>query len=952
MAHDPCFKTNKAACSSCGRYLEDTETVYHCEKESNNWHLKGYNLCEGCADFEIALKEMYPDKYGPQQGIPLQYTGMGITSAQNVTGKNARFEPPSGQKKRVPCVCGSELIETTAQNAYANGDQVGCDRCGACLKGTIVVFHCPNESNNWHPNGCDLCQGCADWAVGMQQMNSQHSNQMAVNVQNTQFEFDKSDTSTKKHLSEMLQSDDSDPNVNANRFDSESIFESNIIRSTSQSCKLSTCDSLKRLHIVLDKYHLYINTLQQNLIDTLYDDNKYSNTALLNDFNHLLLSHANEFEDIHVILTQTDHGKPLCTLSKCVMIKRNRRNRSKEDHDLYFGQDERNTNKQQLLDKIHSYYIHSFDTGYKLTRDDRERIMHDDVKMNNNDDDTLIDVRVRRFDEVIRRRTTEYEHVEELHENATLMNKYTLDTDLMEYSYGFRYFYWKWYANNLDINDYAHPAGGSADIDLQRPPNGAGVRLKEWYITPKYKSFKDELINNAICVISLSKWQMLEIKAKDHFKTDFVRQFKCPRTISAACYDMKYGQKMSIDHLISLMTYCNFGELAKAFTATFRRNKNETNMALKKRHRHFYYLGRLLRECCECFGMANRWLTNDGYRNEIMKVYHGINNHFVFDSITAFIKGPTSTTTDYAVAVKFGGVKGMIVQLSVEVPNWVLKFNEGEEAKTRLSCFDMQWISDFPNESEIFFVGGLNHFTFGTIIEARSNVNYKMYIEGLNQMTFHMSTGEDSVKPHARAPVTIKEKAIVYRLLSNEIFRWSPESDHAKEFKSCPEYMQSIVRRHCTGIESITFESKLKQEERDTVEHCKLHDALFKYDNEWIKLDLIIKVFPNTKHISYSCTPRESDVAFVKQASIYNSVLDFIHNNPGTKLLTIAIDIQILDMTKDIQSQAAKAQQIPQDIIFHIQHFVPLFNRFYWNIDVAVAETGVFMINMINLNVY
>eukprot|EP01084_Bolivina_argentea_P248398 415484_1 len=100
---------------------------------------------------------------------------------------------------------------------------------------------------------------------------------------------------------------------------------------------------------------------------------------------------------------------------------------------------------------------------------------------------------------------------------------------------------------------------------------------------------------------------MLELKAKDHLHTDFVRQFKCPRTTSAACYDMKYGQNMSINHLISLMTYCNFSGLAKAFTETFRRNENETNLALKERHRNFYYLGRLLRECCECFGMTNRW---------------------------------------------------------------------------------------------------------------------------------------------------------------------------------------------------------------------------------------------------------------------------------------------------------------------------------------------------------
>eukprot|EP01083_Nonionella_stella_P153922 495202_1 len=134
-------------------------------------------------------------------------------------------------------------------------------RC-VCLKGTIMVFHCPKESNNWHSNGCDLCQGCADWAVGMQQMNPQqygaaqgfpmqytemtqgvvpqnmgmfqapNATQMAMNVQNSQFEFDQSDTNAKKHLSEMLQSDDSDQKVRSSPFDSESLFESNIIRST------------------------------------------------------------------------------------------------------------------------------------------------------------------------------------------------------------------------------------------------------------------------------------------------------------------------------------------------------------------------------------------------------------------------------------------------------------------------------------------------------------------------------------------------------------------------------------------------------------------------------------------------------------------------------------------------------------------------------------------------
>eukprot|EP01083_Nonionella_stella_P144228 449931_1 len=78
------------------------------------------------------------------------------------------------------------------------------------------------------------------------------------------------------------------------------------------------------------------------------------------------------FEGNHDILTEANDIKPICPLTKCDdMIERNRRNRSK-------GEDETNMIKHQLLDKIHSQYIHSFDTGYKMMRKDREHIVNDD----------------------------------------------------------------------------------------------------------------------------------------------------------------------------------------------------------------------------------------------------------------------------------------------------------------------------------------------------------------------------------------------------------------------------------------------------------------------------------------------------------------------------------------------------------------------------------------------
>eukprot|EP01084_Bolivina_argentea_P281294 481254_1 len=113
---------------------------------------------------------------------------------------------------------------------------------------------------------------------------------------------------------------------------------------------------------------------------------------------------------------------------------------------------------------------------------------------------------------------------------------------------------------------------------------------------------------------------------------------------------MYYGQPIHISHLIAIMVYCNYDTLQQKFSETFRRlNAQETNEELKKKHSNYHYLARYLRECVECFGMQYKKETEENYMN----VYHGVCKQFMFSSVYAFIKGPLSTTTDYAVAVNF-----------------------------------------------------------------------------------------------------------------------------------------------------------------------------------------------------------------------------------------------------------------------------------------------------------
>eukprot|EP01084_Bolivina_argentea_P124310 220284_1 len=112
--------------------------------------------------------------------------------------------------------------------------------------------------------------------------------------------------------------------------------------------------------------------------------------------------------------------------------------------------------------------------------------------------------------------------------------------------------------------------------------------------------------------------------------------------------------------------------------------------------------------------------------------------------MTANINCSFSTTMDFAVAVNFCNNTGMILELCVNMGLWMFRIDEGKDAMGRITCFDCQFISDYPNEQELFCIGGLNPFTFITIIDVSKNINYIKYIKGIEHMTFGMRDGEDN----------------------------------------------------------------------------------------------------------------------------------------------------------------------------------------------------------------
>ncbi len=104
-------------------------------------------------------------------------------------------------------------------------------------------------------------------------------------------------------------------------------------------------------------------------------------------------------------------------------------------------------------------------------------------------------------------------------------------------------------------------------------------------------------------------------------------------------YGIAVGDIIGVSHIMSVMFYCNFDEHSFIFSGSFRKNSRfETDEILKKKHSHYYWWAKNLRECIEAFGITME-------DSDIPVFYHGISKSLLFSSTDIRINGPISTTS-------------------------------------------------------------------------------------------------------------------------------------------------------------------------------------------------------------------------------------------------------------------------------------------------------------------
>eukprot|EP01084_Bolivina_argentea_P264145 447336_1 len=640
------------------------------------------------------------------------------------------------------------------------------------------------------------------------------------------------------------------------------------IEDTSQlNCVLLQCTHLNRLIIALKMYNEFIahnketdvekkeNILsnKKRKMNDIFNDN-YDSVSVVNDFHHLLDFHADQFEQIYNILVeQCNNGIP-CTVSNCIMMHRNCRDRNMlrsndaELNRLYFNQSNINDIiNQQLLDTIHCYYAHSFDVGHKLSQEQKQTI-EEMVKMDDTHDSKNIDDAEENnliYDKIV---ASIYQFISRNmnfnHGNSAKYSTILGNVDDLKYSFGFKFFYWDYYKNNVESVDPAFLDSYDSRQGIHTANDGS--LLGDFYVAPKYVHFKTEMLNNDICSLNIVQWNNYVHKANQYLNCHSIKMKRCKEKDTRDAkyadhyywntdkyYGMKAGCCMSVEHAVAIMIRCNDDVIQMKLAETYRRNlKHETAESVIKRHSNYANFGRLLRELVSCFGEDNRDAL----------LYHGTSIESQFPSTNAFIKGPCSTTRDYVVAVNFAGKSGMILELHVQIQ------------KYKTGSFSCHYISDFTNEMEIFFIGGIRKFSILSIIKT-VGLNYELYVRALarlNRYLFRQEQGHHEENNYKSLSDNYESSCIdqiCFRMVVDELHRLYPENKNYFSYKSIPSYVRKLMQYQFFNTKTIKQMSDLFLTGRANNFYYKMFHSLFYYDYGWIKLKLLTTLFPNLREI-------------------------------------------------------------------------------------------------------
>eukprot|EP01084_Bolivina_argentea_P311637 539460_1 len=521
-------------------------------------------------------------------------------------------------------------------------------------------------------------------------------------------------------------------------------------------------------------------------------DEKLDIGSTLNSFHHLLLEHDSdeEFEEIYHILGE-------CNLLKCNKFRRNYRERAKEQKSKNETQAIEASYIDDIVDKIHCYFQHGYDIGFRLDSNERKLIKTIVVEEKYDDKQYLMNDQYMRLFQILRSKQKKRQSAcIELNKRANKYNQLFSNYNYKTYSFGYRFNY-----------------GSDETVDLTS--NKTQTQRISIIILPKYSSLKEEMISNDIATLTKEQFNNEYTKAQHHLTSKY-----CVET---------FGSAFSMKHLLSLMVYCNYYNFQYEFSKTYRNNKGED-------HNNYFFMGRYLKEAVHIFGAATLYST----------VYHGIGQKMVFPSYTLgvgpqfhhnqgiLIHCPLSTTSSFFVAANFtADNNGMIVEF---------------EGALRSKCkyFSVAWCSDYPNESEYLFIQNNTNDTaliMTNIVDVTSCFEYK-YIIGVLYQIEQFTNPRGTIEFETSDTVNVLLEAIISDRFSKH------NAVNMDDYARC---ICDTFFHNKTNFDMVYDEKSADNWTTSKERICiYMNQLFFSSDIGFIDLDVLFKLFPSINDIKVS----------------------------------------------------------------------------------------------------
>eukprot|EP01084_Bolivina_argentea_P151448 264329_1 len=625
-------------------------------------------------------------------------------------------------------------------------------------------------------------------------------------------------------------------------------------------CKsIEECPSVNQLCKSIPECKVSEDRQQENILDNFIHCLKYHDTD-------------DNFYEIYVKLTAIKK----CLFDRCGHWKsRTTQYRQVKTHgDI--SDDHHYAHKMNLLQRIHSYYYHSQEAGFRTDRGiNRNRVLQTANTNMKKDSINMDEMNHNRF--------------------SSDLNLKQDDVISCMYSFGQRFEY-------KNKGNY-------------------------WFVDRKYTNFKDELLDNSKCKITFIHYESEKHAAKEAMNCKYVIHELHNKSKG------RKRKKLSWYHILSLKIYCNCDSYQYEMSKTFRKeDEKETDESLKRRHSVFRFSSKYLRELVEHFGSSLD--KGDDYRKVF---YHGTSKIlFLTKTITRFC-GPLSTSSDRAVAQKFSYGEGLVFELkysfSIYPSNskyfFCAPFSEFPHEKECLFIGGIPFliITNITNvkDDEVYtqFINALNVVNCllnGTFDKNENNFKYSKAVGSrcCLLLRYFLTSTHDKHRQTKTIPDYISHLLVKYCInLKRIVIFWH-------HLVKCGKLLNLFCDVDDTNSELMFFNLEILNKLFPNLEQIEYyHESISKHQTEQI-IEYLRNTYIKSKNLKYIIFHIRDSVqkSSKNSLSIWNSKASAIFSRTRNSTTSLLIDVP--KQYESTMNSKWNLYEDDQKIIFHKQlHFYP-----------------------------